>query len=130
MPDYKLYMSSKQIAPKDLVHALRPAFGSVNKAHVSFAVHSDDNGLCFRPDAEQLLIAAYGEGPGLMCAAGSGSQPAPRPKPNRRKPHRLVVYVDEPLFQRIQSAAAQQGYVTMQGFLESLLYKIKEENNT
>ena len=83
------------------------------------------------PCTRTTTACASGEGPGLMCSAGSGSgsQPAPKPKPNRRKPHRLVVYVDEPLFQRIQSAAAQQGYVTMQGFLESLLYKIEEENN-
>lgn len=44
-----------------------------------------------------------------------------------REYHRLVAHVDDPLFRRIQSAASSRGYVTMQGFLESLLYKLEEE---
>ena len=76
----------------------------------------------------KLPVAAYGDGPGLVCSGGEASAPqAKKPKPNRRKPHRLVVYVDDPLFRRIQSAASSRGYVTMQGFLESLLYKLEEE---
>ena len=127
MPNYNLYMAEKNIAPKDIICALRPAY-KTSKMHVSCAVHSAESGLCFEPEAEKLIVAAYGDGPGLVCSGGEASAPqAKKPKPNRRKPHRLVVYVDDPLFRRIQSAASSRGYVTMQGFLESLLYKLEEE---
>lgn len=131
MPDYSLYMAAKQLTPKDVMSALRPVY-QTNKVHVSCAVHSAESGLCFTPEAENMLIAKYGMGAGLVCTerisdSTAKAETAKPKKPNRKKPHRLVVYVDEPLFQRVQKKAADLGYVTMQGFLEDILHKLEED---
>lgn len=128
MQDYNAYRAEKNISNNDVIRVVKGRFPAFSKVQLSFANNPQKSALCLVPEAEECLISAFGSGRGLL------SSPVPnarrkKPKPNRRKPHRLVVYVDEPLFQRVQTAATQRGYVTMQGFLESLLYQIEEENN-
>lgn len=129
MQDYNAYRAEKNISNNDLIRAVKDEFPAFSKIHLSFANNPQKSALCLVPEAEACLISAFGSGRGLLSAPETTGAPK-KPKPNRRKPHRLVVYVDEPLFRRVQAVATQRGYVTMQGFLESLLYEIEEENNT
>ena len=129
MQDYNAYRAEKNISNNDVIRVVKGRFPAFSKVQLSFANNPQKSALCLVPEAEECLISAFGSGRGLLSVPESSDSPR-KPKPNRRKPHRLVVCVDEPLFLRVQTAATQRGYVTMQGFLESLLYKIEEENNT
>lgn len=128
MQDYNAYRAEKNISNNDVIRVVKGRFPAFSKVQLSFANNPQKSALCLVPEAEECLISEFGSGRGLLSSPESPDSPR-KPKPNRRKPHRLVVYVDEPLFQRVQTAATQRGYVTMQGFLESLLYQIEEENN-
>ena len=128
MQDYSAYRAEKNISNNDLIRAVKDEFPAFSKIHLSFANNPQKSALCLVPEAEACLISAFGSGRGLLSAPEMTAAPRKKPKPNRRKPHRLVVYVDEPLFQRVQAAATRRGYVTMQGFLESLLYKIEDDD--
>lgn len=129
MQDYTAYRAEKNISNNDVIRVVKGRFPAFSKVQLSFANNPQKSALCLVPEAEECLISAFGSGRGLLSAPVPNAR-RKKPKPNRRKPHRLVVYVDEPLFRRVQTAATQRGHVTMQGFLESLLYEIEEENDT
>lgn len=118
MQDYNLYRKDKNLSNNDLIRAIKDGFPSFSKVQMSFANNPQKSALCLVPEAEALLVAAYGSGEGLSATSRKSAPPR---KPNRKKPHRLVVYVDDALFEKVQSASAQSGYATMQAFLESII---------
>lgn len=118
MQDYNRYREEKNLSNNDLIRVIKGGFPSFSKVQMSFASNPQKSALCLVPEAEALLVAAYGDGEGLSVKSRKA---APPKKPNRKKPHRLVVYLDDALFDKVQRAATQFGYATMQAFLESLI---------
>lgn len=119
MQDYNLYRAEKNLSNNDMIRVIKDGFPAFSKVQMSFASNPQKSALCLVPEAEALLVAAYGEGEGLSSASKKASRP--KAKPNRKKPHRLVVYLDGELFTDVQSLAAKRGYTTMQAFLENLI---------
>lgn len=118
MQDYNLYRSKKNLSNNDLIRVIKGGFPAFSKVQMSFASNPQKSALCLVPEAEALLVEAYGDGEGLSAKS---RKTAPPKKPNRKKPHRLVVYLDDALFAKAQTVATQAGYATMQAFLESLI---------
>lgn len=118
MQDYNRYRKEKNLSNNDLIRVIKGGFPSFSKVQMSFASNPQKSALCLVPEAEALLVHAYGDGEGLSAKS---RKPSPTKKPNRKKPHRLVVYIDDALFAKVQRTATQSGYATMQAFLESLI---------
>lgn len=118
MQDYNRYRKEKNLSNNDLIRVIKGGFPSFSKVQMSFASNPQKSALCLVPEAEALLVDAYGDGEGLSAKS---RKPSPTKKPNRKKPHRLVVYIDDALFAKVQRTATQSGYATMQAFLESLI---------
>lgn len=118
MQDYNRYREEKNLSNNDLIRVIKGGFPSFSKVQMSFASNPQKSALCLVPEAEALLVEAYGDGEGLSSKSRKAAQPK---KPNRKKPHRLVVYIDDALFNKVQSVATQSGYATMQAFLENLI---------
>lgn len=118
MQDYNRYREEKNLSNNDLIRVIKGGFPSFSKVQMSFASNPQKSALCLVPEAEALLVEAYGDGEGLSVKS---RKPSPAKKPNRKKPHRLVVYIDDALFAKVQRTATQSGYATMQAFLEGLI---------
>lgn len=121
MQDYKLYREEKNLSNNDLIRAVKVGFPSFTKAQMSFASNPEKHALCLVPEAEALIVSAFGDGAGLAFSGHKAPPKERKPKPNRKKPHRLVVYLDDDLFAAVQTLAAKRGYATMQAFLENVL---------
>lgn len=120
MQDYNLYRDEKGLTNNDLIRAVKAGFPSFTKAQMSFASNPQKHALCLIPEAEALIVAAFGDGVGLSSTSKKAAPP--KAKPNRKKPHRLVVYLDDELFTAVQALATKRGFSTMQAFLESVLH--------
>ena len=120
MQDYTLCRNEKGLTNNDLIRAVKAGFPSFTKAQMSFASNPQKHALCLIPEAEALIVAAFGNGVGLSSTSKKAAPP--KAKPNRKKPHRLVVYLDDELFAAVQALATKRGFSTMQAFLESVLH--------
>lgn len=126
MQDYNLYRDEKGLTNNDLIRAVKAGFPSFTKAQLSFANNPQKHALCLIPEAEALIVAAFGDGAGLSSTSKKAAPP--KSKPNRKKPHRLVVYLDNALFNDVQTLATKRGFATMQAFLENvLLHEVASE---
>lgn len=126
MQNYNLYREEKNISNNDMIRVIKDGFPAFTKVQMSFASNPQKSALCLVPEAEALLVAAFGDGAGLSSTSKKAAPP--KSKPNRKKPHRLVVYLDDGLFSDVQSLATKRGFATMQAFLENvLLHEVASE---
>lgn len=124
MADYFAYREAVGITSQDMVLALRPHFPSVTKQIISIVNSPQLYGCCLIPEAEDRLVQAYGEGPGLsfpfrrLFRRLKGNQ---RPPENRKKNHRVTVWMPPDLYFRLLSLKTKEPYGTMTALVEAAL---------
>ena len=92
-----------------------PYFG---KEQMSFACNPERNALQLIPAAEEMLVDAFGLGPGLSISPKVCNK---RSHGNKAKPNRLYVRVNDALRSQIQSIYERMCFASMQDLLEAAL---------
>ena len=125
MPDYRKYCSVAGITNGEMVEKLKSKYPKYTKATQTMVCHPDEYAVQLLPEAEALLMEAFGYAPGLA---------APDPDARRRiahgsktRPCRLYVRVDQALLDRVKSTAERMSFATMQDLIEAALYQFVEK---
>ena len=124
MADYILYAESCGIQQKDMVRVIRKGYPYFSKAQMSLASNPDRNALQLIPAAEDILVAAFGKGPGLAISPKLSRS---KSHGNKGKPNRLYVRLDDSLRSRVQAVYEQMAFATMQDLLEAAIAQFVEK---
>lgn len=117
MADYVTYANSYGIKQQDMVGVIRKEYPRFGKEQMSMACNPWRNALQLIPEAEELLVKAYGLGPGLSITPNIKT----KNHDNKNKPNRLAVRVDNALRSQMQELYEQMCFVTWQDFIEAAL---------
>ena len=131
MTDYTQYKRDKEISNNDVIRAVKAGFPGYSKIQNSFIMNGDKYGICLLPEAEELLIRAYGVGPGLMAMQSDCSadvQPAQKKKSARKKQNRLYVRLNDELYNRVRDLMYKLSFETVQDFLEATIITMIEQS--
>lgn len=125
MPDYRKYCSVAGITNGEMVEKLKSRYPKYTKATQTMVCHPDEYAVQLLPEAEALLMEAFGYAPGLA---------APDPEARRKTTHgckarpcRLYVRVDQALLDRVKSTAERMSFATMQDLIEAALYQFVDK---
>lgn len=124
MTNYSLYRDSAGISNNDMIKAVHAQFPGFSKIQNSMCSNPEKYGVCLLPEAEKLLIDAFGNAPGLQTA---DTAPAAPSRPKRTKPNRLVCYLTDEIYKSIREMMDEQGFTTVQEFLNVILTKLVKE---
>jgi hypothetical protein len=123
MPNYAEYRVAKAIENSDMIRAVRAAYPKYSKMQQSLINNPEKNAVCLLPEAEQLLVKAFGPGPGLSI---SRPDPPKKNHDNKTKPKRLCLRVSEQMFDGVQACMEKMCFATMQDFLEAAVQQMIE----
>lgn len=119
MADYQAYRDAVGISSMDMVLALRPHFPSVTKQIISIVNSPQLYGCCLIPEAEDRIVKEFGEGPGLSFPFRRLK--GDRTPENRKKNHRVTVWMPPDLYFRLLSLKTKEPYGTMTALVEAAL---------
>ena len=125
MANYTLYADACGIMQKDMVRVIKEKYPEFSKSQMSMASNPERNALQLIPAAEELLVGAFGRGPGLSISPAL-SHPA-RNHGNKAKPCRLYVRIDNALRSRVQAVYEQMCFASMQDLLEAAISQFVEK---
>ena len=101
---YAKYLAATGMTNNDVIAILQPHFPKFTKVQASMITHPDQYAVQLTPKAAALL------------------PPLPPKVPARRKkPNRLVVYLDDDRFAAVSAAMEKQGSSNTQQFLENII---------
>ena len=94
--DYKQFRETNSVSGKDMISALRELYPKYGKATQSMVDNPEKYGVRLLPAAERHLAERFvGEHDGHKA-------------PNRRKPHRLVVYLPDDLYRQVRALIEEE----------------------
>jgi len=125
LTDYNAYCAAIGVKPRQIVSAVSAEFPKFSKIQFSMCANPD-YGVCLRPEAEGLLVAAFGNGPGLNKPA----KPHPKNTDNRKKSNSFRVRLDDDTAKRVRQLMATLGFTSVQEFLEQLLLERLERKES
>ena len=120
MTDYQAYRAHVGIANPDMTKALKTMFPAFTKVNSALINHPDRHGVCLLPEAEQLLVQIYGEGPGLASVKFSG-KPEKKRSDSRRKNNRITFRMNDEDLEKALTLKEYSGAMSMQELFEILL---------
>lgn len=123
MPDYNRYRFEKDISNNDIINTLKAKFPKYQKSTMTMVNNPYDYAVQLLPEAEALLVEAYGTGQGLTICEKRRS----RSHANKQKPNRLYVCLDDSLRQRVDEAMKRLNFATAQDFLEAAILQMVEK---
>lgn len=116
MADYLLYGNSCEVTRSDMVNVIRKKYPHFDKRQMSLACNPQRNALQLIPAAEELLVNAFGPGPGLSISASVERKQWPK---HKTKPNQLCIRLNDEMFGRMQALMRQMGFASNQDFLEA-----------
>lgn len=119
MTDYIEYRDSKQITNRQMVETLQQRFPRYGKPTQTMINNPEDYGVCLLPEAEEVLVGAFGPGSGLSISSRRRRSHA-----NKNKPNRLYVRLDNALLAQVKEAMARLHFATVQDFVEAALVQM------
>lgn len=114
MVNYPAYMAAANISRRQMINTIKQVFPKYEKPTETMVCNSADYGCQLTPEAEKLLISAFGWHEGLAAKK-------PKVKENRCKSNRLYVRLDDVLFDRVKALAERMQFVSMQDLIEASL---------
>lgn len=118
MANYLLYGDTCDITRSDMVAVIRKKYPHFDKRQMSLACNPERNALQLIPAAEELLVEAFGEGPGLSISPVLVKK---RWTHTRGKPNQLCVRLNNDLFSRMQELRQKMGFASNQDFIEACI---------
>lgn len=120
MTDYEAYRMHAGISNIDMTALLHEHYPRYNKVVAVGVNHPDTHGVCLLPEAEQILVSTYGEGPGLHSIPYTGA-PAKKRQDRRRKKHRFTCRLDDDMMQKAELLREASGAMSWQELFEIML---------
>ena len=117
MADYVTYMSTCGLKQQDMVEVIKQEYPRFGKAQMSLACNPWRNALQLVPEAEELLVKAFGMGPGLSITPDLNK----KSHENKNKPNKLCVRLDNDLRSRVQDVYERMCFSSMQDLLEAAI---------
>ena len=114
MTDYKTYCSRAGISSRDMIQTIQPHFPKYAKPTQSMISNPENYAAQLIPEAEKLLVKAYGWHPGLAT-------PRPRNHANKHKPRRLTVRVSQSTYERMTALMERLHFGSIQDMAEAAL---------
>ena len=119
--DYNKFRESKNLINADMIRCIRTKYPKYTKVQQSMVCNPEKNGVCLLPAAEELLVSAFGPGPGLSI-----SKPDKRNHENKEKPHRLYLRLSGPMMAEVDALMSRMCFASMQDFLEAAVVQMIE----
>ena len=110
MSDYVRYRDSKGLTNSQMVKAVSTSYPGYTKIQHTMVNNPDKYGVCLLPEAERLIVP------------GAKSRDCKRKKRNR-----LVVRLNDEMYNRVRDLMLRLHYDTVQSFLEAALSSMVEQ---
>lgn len=112
---------TEQLTSTPIVKIVQAAgFSKYDKIKHSNVVHSDETGVCLRPEAFKAVADAYPEY--AYSLAGAPKRRSRRKYPeNRQKQHALRVRLNDTMYATVRRWMREDGHKTAQDFLEKCI---------
>lgn len=120
MTDYKAWQAHVGITNPEMTETLQEHYPSYNKVCGTYVNNPEKYGVCLLPEAERILLAAFGPGPGFASLPWKEKQKKKR-SDRRRKTNAVTVRMDDELYQFASAAKDETGCESMQALFEYLL---------
>lgn len=123
IPDYNRYRFEKDISNNDIINTLKAKFPKYQKSTMTMVNNPYDYAVQLLPEAEALLVEAYGTGQGLTISEKRRS----RNHTNTKKPNRLYVCLEDGMRERVDELMKRLHFVTRQDFIEAAIIQMVEK---
>lgn len=122
MSDYIRYRNEKGLSNNQIIRTVAEGYPSYTKIQNTMVNNPQKYGICLLPEAEKLLVDKFGEGEGIKLHG------AKRSESRRKKSNRLVVRLNDEMYNRVRDLMFRLGYTSVQAFLEdALTAMVKQE---
>ena len=121
MSDYVRYREEKGLSNNQIIRTVAEGYPGYTKIQNTMVNNPQKYGICLLPEAEKLLVDKFGEGEGIKLHG------AKRSESRRKKSNRLVVRLNDEMYNRVRDLMLRLRYTSVQAFLEDALTAMVEQ---
>ena len=121
MSDYIRYREEKGLSNNQIIRAIAEGYPGYTKIQNTMVNNPQKYGICLLPEAEKLLVDKFGEGEGIKLRG------VKRSESRRKKSNRLVVRLNDEMYNRVRDLMFRLKYTSVQAFLEDALTAMVEQ---
>ena len=121
MSDYVRYREEKGLSNNQIIRTVAEGYPGYTKIQNTMVNNPQKYGICLLPEAEKLLVDKFGEGEGIKI---NGIK---RSESRRKKSNRLVVRLNDEMYNRVRDLMFRLRYTSVQAFLEDALTAMVEQ---
>ena len=121
MSDYVRYREEKGLSNNQIIRTVAECYPGYTKIQNTMVNNPQKYGICLLPEAEKLLVDKFGEGEGIKLHG------AKRSESRRKKSNRLVVRLNDEMYNRVRDLMFRLRYTSVQAFLEDALTAMVEQ---
>lgn len=121
MSDYVRYREEKGLSNNQIIRTIAKGYPGYTKIQNTMVNNPQKYGICLLPEAEKLLVDKFGEGEGIKLNG------AKRSESRRKKANRLVVRLNDEMYNRVRDLMLRLRYTSVQAFLEDALTAMVEQ---
>lgn len=121
MSDYVRYREEKGLSNNQIIRTIAEGYPGYTKIQNTMVNNPQKYGICLLPEAEKLLVDKFGEGKGIKLRG------VKRSESRRKKSNRLVVRLNDEMYNRVRDLMFRLRYTSVQAFLEDALTAMVEQ---
>ena len=121
MSDYVRYREEKGLSNNQIIRTIAERYPGYTKIQNTMVNNPQKYGICLLPEAEKLLVDKFGEGKGIQLNG------VKRSESQRKKSNRLVVRLNDEMYNRVRDLMLRLRYTSVQAFLEDALTAMVEQ---
>ena len=121
MSDYIRYREEKGLSNNQIIRTIAEGYPGYTKIQNTMVNNPQKYGICLLPEAEKLLVDKFGEGEGIKLRG------VKRSESRRKKSNRLVVRLNDEMYNRVRDLMCRLRYTSVQAFLEDALTAMVEQ---
>ena len=121
MSDYIRYREEKGLSNNQIIRTIAEGYPGYTKIQNTMVNNPQKYGICLLPEAEKLLVDKFGEGEGIKLRG------VKRSESRRKKTNRLVVRLNDEMYNRVRDMMFRLKYTSVQAFLEDALTAMVEQ---
>ena len=121
MSDYARYREEKGLSNNQIIRTIAEGYPGYTKIQNTMVNNPQKYGICLLPEAEKLLVDKFGEGEGIKLHG------VKRSEGRRKKSNRLVVRLNDEMYNQVRDLMFRLRYTSVQAFLEDALTAMVEQ---